>query len=61
MALVETVLRLAKAFKLVTVAEGIETDAQLQAVAAMRCDMWQGYLHSRPMPADLLERRLLRG
>jgi EAL domain-containing protein (putative c-di-GMP-specific phosphodiesterase class I) len=60
-ALVETVLRLASAFKLTTVVEGIETDAQLQAVAAMHCDMWQGYLHSKPMPASLLEQRLLKG
>jgi len=56
--LVDTVLRLASAFELITVVEGIETAAQLQAVRAMRCDMWQGYLHSKPMPASLLEQRL---
>ena len=59
--LVDTVLRLASAFKLITVVEGIETAPQLQAVRAMRCDMWQGYLHSMPMPASLLERRLIAG
>ncbi len=60
-ALVETVLRLASAFKLITVVEGIESQPQLQAVHAMRCDMWQGYLHSKPMPASALEQRLMRG
>ncbi len=59
-ALVDTVLRLASAFDLVTVVEGIETAAQLQAVRAMRCDMWQGYLHSKPMPVSVLEERLRR-
>jgi len=60
-ALVDTVLRLASAFNLTTVVEGIETGPQLQAVRAMRCDMWQGYLHSKPMPAALLERLLITG
>lgn len=60
-ALVETVLRLASAFKLITVVEGIETMPQLQAVRVMRCDLWQGYLHSKPMPASVLEQRLMMG
>jgi len=56
--LVETILRLAAAFKLTTVVEGVETEAQLHAVRAMPCDMWQGYLHSQPMPAADLARLL---
>lgn len=44
--LVETILRLASAFKLTTVVEGVETTAQLDALTAMKCDLWQGYLHS---------------
>jgi EAL domain-containing protein (putative c-di-GMP-specific phosphodiesterase class I) len=61
LALVETVLRLASAFALTTVVEGIETPAQLHAIRAMRCDMWQGYLHSKPMPARQLEELLIKG
>jgi diguanylate cyclase (GGDEF)-like protein/PAS domain S-box-containing protein len=57
--LVDTVLRLASAFELITVVEGIETAPQLQAVRAMRCDLWQGYLHSKPMPTSALEQRLI--
>ena len=57
--LVETILRLAAAFKLTTVVEGVETEAQLRAVGAMPCDMWQGYLHSEPMPAADLARLLM--
>jgi EAL domain-containing protein (putative c-di-GMP-specific phosphodiesterase class I) len=33
------------------VAEGVETEAQLQAVTALGCHYAQGYLFSRPVPA----------
>lgn len=58
--LVETILRLASAFKLTTVVEGVETTAQLDALTAMKCDLWQGYLHSPPVAARELESRLAR-
>lgn len=32
------------------VAEGVETDAHLQWVSEIKCDIAQGYLFSRPMP-----------
>lgn len=35
------------------VAEGVETPAQLAFRAAHGCDRMQGYLLSRPLPADL--------
>ena len=34
------------------VAEGVETEAQRDFLAALGCDMLQGYLFSRPMPFD---------
>ncbi|MBS7457605.1 putative bifunctional diguanylate cyclase/phosphodiesterase [Coralloluteibacterium stylophorae] len=37
------------------VAEGVETPAGLEALRAMRCDMAQGYLFSRPLPAAAFE------
>jgi EAL domain-containing protein (putative c-di-GMP-specific phosphodiesterase class I) len=44
------------------VAEGVETRAELDVLAALRCDEVQGYLIDRPMPAPqmaaLLQRRL---
>jgi diguanylate cyclase (GGDEF)-like protein/PAS domain S-box-containing protein len=58
--LVETILRLASSLKLITVVEGVETEAQLEAIRAMRCDVWQGFLHSRPTTAAALT-GLLRG
>ncbi|MDA0183036.1 EAL domain-containing protein [Solirubrobacter phytolaccae] len=41
---------LANGLGLSTVAEGIETEAQLAAVRALGCDRGQGYLFSRPLP-----------
>jgi EAL domain-containing protein (putative c-di-GMP-specific phosphodiesterase class I) len=37
------------------VAEGIETQEQLDLVAMMNCNYWQGYLYSRPLPASEIE------
>jgi EAL domain-containing protein (putative c-di-GMP-specific phosphodiesterase class I) len=42
---------LAHALGLVAVAEGIETDGQLAHMRAVGCDVGQGYLFSRPVPA----------
>jgi EAL domain-containing protein (putative c-di-GMP-specific phosphodiesterase class I) len=50
-ALVSTVIALARAFTLVTVAEGVETTDQLQVLRELGCQQSQGYLHSRPQPA----------
>lgn len=59
-ALVEAMLRLASALQLTTVAEGVETEEQLYALRAFRCDRWLGFLHGRPMPAQQIRSRLPR-
>ncbi len=51
-AIVETVVRLGQALGLEVVAEGVETEAQRDAVARLGCDYIQGYLVARPLPAD---------
>jgi diguanylate cyclase (GGDEF)-like protein len=53
--LVPTIIGLARAFDLTTVAEGVETREQLEFLARAGCDQSQGYLHARPMPAADLE------
>jgi diguanylate cyclase (GGDEF)-like protein len=58
--LVPTVINLARAFDLVTVAEGVETRAQLNFLARAGCVQSQGFLHAKPMPAAALELLLSR-
>jgi diguanylate cyclase (GGDEF)-like protein len=59
--LVATIVTLARSLGLVAVAEGVETEAQAQALLDMGCHQIQGYLISRPVTrealADLLARR----
>jgi diguanylate cyclase (GGDEF)-like protein len=52
MTLVSTIISLAQAFNMHTVAEGVETAEQLQILRAMKCDQAQGYLFGRPTPAS---------
>lgn len=52
---VETILAMAKALKLKTVAEGVETAEQLEILRAEGATLAQGYLFSRPTPADEFE------
>jgi diguanylate cyclase (GGDEF)-like protein len=56
--LVSSVIGLASAFGLKVVAEGVETAGQLRMLRDMGCDQSQGYLHSRPLPSEQLERLL---
>jgi EAL domain-containing protein (putative c-di-GMP-specific phosphodiesterase class I) len=55
--LLATIVRLVSERGLRTVAEGVETEAQLQRVRELGCDRAQGYLIGRPMwRHDLIER-----
>jgi diguanylate cyclase (GGDEF)-like protein len=48
--LVATIIDLAHAFDMTTVAEGVETQGQLDYLARAGCDESQGFLHSRAIP-----------
>ncbi|MGA2838098.1 MAG: EAL domain-containing protein [Acidimicrobiales bacterium] len=54
-AIVAAIVQLSKALGLVVLAEGVETPAQLERVAALGCDLYQGYLMSRPISADRVD------
>ncbi|GIF22471.1 diguanylate cyclase (GGDEF)-like protein [Actinoplanes tereljensis] len=60
-AVAEAIVRLAQAYKLHVVAEGIETAEQARCLVEMGCGYGQGYHFARPMPgpalAELLESR----
>jgi diguanylate cyclase (GGDEF)-like protein len=58
--LVTTIIDMAHAFDMTTVAEGVENDGQLGYLARGGCDESQGYLHGKPMPRTELEALLVR-
>jgi diguanylate cyclase (GGDEF)-like protein len=49
--IVSAVVSLAHALGLEVVAEGVETEQQLEILRALECDYAQGFLFSRPVPA----------
>lgn len=51
LALVESIIHLAQRLDMVTVAEGVETQRDFDALAMLQCDFLQGYYFGRPMPA----------
>jgi EAL domain-containing protein (putative c-di-GMP-specific phosphodiesterase class I) len=53
-ALVGTMVALAKQLKLTSVAEGVETEKQLEYLLEVGCDAGQGYLFSPPLDAGAL-------
>ena len=55
-ALVHTMVQLGQALRLRTVAEGIETEAELAVLQAEGCVDGQGFLFARPLPAAEVER-----
>ena len=50
--LARTIVHLGRSLRLGTVAEGIENREQYNALVAMACDYGQGFLFSRPLPAE---------
>lgn len=56
MAMVSTVISLARALNLKVVAEGVETEEQSNLLRLLRCDEAQGYLFHRPLPPAEIER-----
>ena len=53
-AIVEAIVGMARALDLRVVAEGVETPLQLERLSELGCQRAQGYLFSRPQPADLI-------
>ncbi len=56
--IVKTVLALARNLGLKTIAEGVETEHQLNALKALGCDGAQGFLFAKPMEIDELRQYL---
>ncbi len=57
-AIAKTVISLAHKLDLTVVAEGVETKEQLLFLKKEKCDKAQGYLFSKPLPAEEIEKML---
>jgi diguanylate cyclase (GGDEF)-like protein len=53
-AIVRAIVQMARSLQLHVVAEGVETEAQRDALMALGCDELQGYLFAKPMSATAL-------
>jgi diguanylate cyclase (GGDEF)-like protein/PAS domain S-box-containing protein len=58
--MVQTIINLAISFRLNVIAEGVETDAQLNLLKQNGCMAYQGYLFSKPVPIAEFEKLLVR-
>ena len=54
--IVKTIIAMARGLKLAVIAEGVETKEQLMFLRGQGCEAVQGYLLSRPLPADQIPR-----
>jgi EAL domain-containing protein (putative c-di-GMP-specific phosphodiesterase class I) len=57
-AIVAAIVNMARALALRVVAEGVETEEQLEILRDLGCDEHQGYLYSKPLPAHALRQHL---
>jgi EAL domain-containing protein (putative c-di-GMP-specific phosphodiesterase class I) len=54
-AIAAAIIGLAEALGMTTVAEGVETEAQLTHLRALGCSVMQGYYFSRPLPGPAFD------
>ncbi|MEG3897496.1 MULTISPECIES: EAL domain-containing response regulator [unclassified Microcoleus] len=58
-AITTAVILLGHSLNMTVIAEGVETEAELDFLKQHQCDIMQGYLFSRPQPAPILESMLV--
>jgi EAL domain-containing protein (putative c-di-GMP-specific phosphodiesterase class I) len=53
--LTDTIVSVAKMFNLKVIAEGVENMRQLKHLKSIGCDIYQGFLRSKPVSAKTFE------
>jgi EAL domain-containing protein (putative c-di-GMP-specific phosphodiesterase class I) len=56
--IVRSVMRLANGLEMVPIAEGVETDRQLEVLVEEGCSLAQGFLFGPPVPRSAFEAAL---
>ena len=56
--IVSAIIAMARSMNFKVVAEGVETEHQLRFLEAKQCDEWQGFLYSKPVPAQMIDELL---
>ncbi|MCB1958824.1 MAG: EAL domain-containing protein, partial [Rhodocyclaceae bacterium] len=56
--IIEHVIGMAKALGIVTVAEGVETEQQVDLLRSLNCDLAQGWYFSNPQPPSVISHLL---
>lgn len=57
--MIQTIITLAQGLGMNIVAEGVETNLQLEKLRELGCDFWQGYLFSKPVDSTAINQLLL--
>ena len=55
MEITATIIAMAKTLRMKVIAEGVETAEQMAFLAERKCDLYQGYYSSKPLPANEFE------
>ncbi|RCW47735.1 MULTISPECIES: EAL domain-containing protein [unclassified Halanaerobium] len=58
--IVKTIIMMGQTLDLEVVAEGVETEEELDFLAANGCYLYQGYYFARPAPAEMIENNFLK-
>ena len=58
MSIITSIVSLARALRLKVIAEGVETEVQAERLLALGCDQGQGFLFSRPVSVEEVEKLL---
>ena len=58
--LVSAIVAMAEALGIATIAEGVESETQAERLLALGCGLAQGFLYSRPQPADAVPETVTR-